>query len=88
MIRFSFDEKSYEEFVQALHLAGLPEEQYISPLHNLVGKGTVMEEHICMGYTVIFLAVNRLMEQGSNGPPVLELSKNAVQMEGHLDMSL
>ena len=70
VIRFSFDEKSYEEFVQALHLAGLPEEQDVSSLHNLVGKGTVMEEHICTGYTVICLAVNRLMEQGTNGPPI------------------
>ena len=70
VIRFSFEEKSYEEFVQALHLAGLPEEQDTLSLHNLVGKGSVMEEHVCTGYTVICLALNRLMEQGTDGPPI------------------
>lgn len=69
VIRFSFTDGSYDEFVQALHLAGLPEQE-TTELHNLVGKGKTTEEHVCTGYVAICLAVNRLMEQRTDGPPV------------------
>ena len=69
VIRFSFADGSYDEFVQALHLAGLPE-QKTTKLDNLVGKGNIMEHHVCSGYTVICSAVNRLIEQGTDGPPI------------------
>ena len=70
VIRFSFGEKSYEEFTQALHLAGLPDDQDTISLSNMIGNGTTTEEHVCTGYSVICSAVNRLMEQGTDGPPI------------------
>ena len=69
VVRFSFTDESYEEFVQALHLAGLPEQETVE-IHNLVGKGKITEEHVCSGYTVICSAMNDLLAQGTDGPPV------------------
>lgn len=69
VIRFSFIDGSYNEFVQALHIAGLPHQE-TTELHNLVGKGKVIEEHVCSGYAVICSAVNKLLAQGTDGPPI------------------
>lgn len=69
VIRFSFIDGSYNEFVQALHLAGLPKQE-TTELHNLVGKGKVTEEHVCSGYVDVCSAVYELLAQGTDGPPI------------------